>query len=99
MPSVPIHIDFTIELRVYWSSDANILDENTEQVVRALPSMTLKMLRGRICKLLGINSKDNIKVSMAMRDHSFITLTADLDDRNLSWIGLESGSQLLCMMS
>jgi len=99
MPSVPIHIDFTIELRVYWSSDANILDENTEQVIHTLPNMTLKMLRSRICKLLGINSKDNIKVSMAMRDHSFITLTADLDDRNLSWIGLESGSQLLCMMS
>jgi len=96
---VSIYIDFTSELRIYRPPESNLLDENTKQVVRALPSMTLKMLRSRICKLLGISSKDNIKILMAMRDQSFITLTTDLDDRDLSWIGLESGSQLLCMMS
>jgi len=97
--SIYIDIGFTTELRIYRTSESNLLDENTEQVVHALPSMTLKMLRSRICKLLGISSKDNIKILMAMHDQSFITLTTDLDDHDLSWIGLESGSQLLCTMS
>jgi len=93
------YIDFTVELKIYRPSESNILDESSEQIIRALPSMTLKMLRSRICKLLGINSKDDIKVLMVICGQSFITLTTDLDDRDLSWIGLESGSQLLCMMS
>ena len=97
--SIYINIDFTTELRIYRPSESNLKDENTEQVVRALPSMTLKMLRSRICKLLGVSSKDNIEILMTMHDQSFITLTTELDDRDLSWIGLESGSQLLCMMS
>lgn len=89
----------TIELRIYRTSESNVLNEDTAQVIRALPSMTLKMLRGRIRKVLAATSEDNIKILMVMRDHSFVTLTEDLDDRTLSWVGLESGSQLLCMVS
>lgn len=89
----------TIELRIYRTSESNVLNEDTAQIIRALPSMTLKMLRGRIRKVLTVTSEDNIKILMVMRDHSFVTLTEDLDDRTLSWVGLESGSQLLCMVS
>ncbi|KAL9715277.1 hypothetical protein Ac2012v2_001938 [Leucoagaricus gongylophorus] len=88
-----------MELRIYRTSESNVLNEDTAQVIRALPSMTLKMLRGRIRKVLAATSEDNIKILMVMHDHSFVTLTEDLDDRTLSWVGLESGSQLLCMVS
>lgn len=88
-----------LELRIYRTSESNVLNEDTAQIIRALPSMTLKMLRGRIRKVLTVTSEDNIKILMVMRDHSFVTLTEDLDDRTLSWVGLESGSQLLCMVS
>lgn len=33
---------------------------------------------------------------MVMNDDTLVRLEEDRDDHNLSWIGLETGSQLLC---
>ncbi|KAF5357752.1 hypothetical protein D9756_001444 [Leucocoprinus leucothites] len=73
--------------------------EDTKTVVQVLPTMTLKMLRSKIRKALGCSSKAKVIVRMIMNDQSLITLGEDRDSQDLSWIGLESGSKLLCIVS
>ncbi|KXN92190.1 Tubulin-specific chaperone E [Leucoagaricus sp. SymC.cos] len=75
-----------------------VLNEKTEIVIRVLPTMTLKILRSKIRKALGCGLKANIAISLVMNDHSLVPLDEDRDNQDLSWIGLDAGSQLLCMV-
>jgi hypothetical protein len=60
--------------------------------------MTLKILRSKIRKALGCGSKSSVTISMVMSDQSLVPLEEDRDGHDLSWIGLDTGSQLLCIV-
>ncbi|KAJ3571055.1 hypothetical protein NP233_g3995 [Leucocoprinus birnbaumii] len=92
-----------LELRLYRTSDhSDTLQaglEGTETLVQVLPTMTLKILRSKIRKALRCGPKASIVIRMVLSDHSLVTLGEERDTHDLSWLGLDSGSQLLCILS
>jgi ABC-type nitrate/sulfonate/bicarbonate transport system ATPase subunit len=93
------------ELRLYRTSEParlgslqRSLNENAKIVVRVLPTMTLKTFRSKARKALscGVNAK--IVIMLVMNNQSLVALDEDHDKHDLSWIGFETGSQLLCIV-
>jgi hypothetical protein len=58
--------------------------------------MTLKSLRLKIRKAFSYGLKTNVVVMMVMNDGTLLPLEEERDRHDLSWLGLETGSILLC---
>lgn len=66
-----------------------------ETVLRALPSMTLRVLRLKICKVLKYDARRvNITLWLRMGHGSLVKLDA-ADAREIDWLGIENGSQII----
>ncbi|KAL0946805.1 hypothetical protein HGRIS_012976 [Hohenbuehelia grisea] len=65
------------------------------KTVRVLPTMPLRALRARIAKLL---KSSNIKdLWLVMNEREVAKLRDDQDIHDLSWLGIEQDSRLICM--
>lgn len=58
--------------------------------------MTLKNLRTKVRKAFGFSAKVSFAILMVMNDRTLVPLEEDRDCHDLSWIGLETDSQLVC---
>jgi hypothetical protein len=71
-------------------------DESQVTVLRVLPTMSLRNLRYKICKTLKFNARNtNLNCWLQMSDGTRLTLGHENDSRDLDWIGMESGSQII----
>ncbi|KAJ7074091.1 hypothetical protein C8F01DRAFT_8067 [Mycena amicta] len=64
--------------------------------LRALPTMTLRALRLKLCKTTK-RSPGNTAVSLwlQMQDNSYAPLSEDRDEQDLAWLGVEAGSNII----
>ncbi|KAF9454620.1 RNI-like protein [Macrolepiota fuliginosa MF-IS2] len=95
-----------LELTLYRTSKPTNLDtlnnqlkEGKEIIIRVLPTMILKTLRSKVRKALGFDTKTGVVMLLVMNDCALVALEEDRDSHDLSWIGLETGSRLLCFAS
>lgn len=72
------------------------LKEDKPLVIRALPTMTLKNLRLKIRKALSCGPRTNVTLMMVMNDDALLSLEEESDHHDISWLGLGTGSILLC---
>lgn len=102
---------YTTELNVYQcfntppldarDVDAWLLQQSRSAVqsrLRVLPTMSLRTFRLKIAKSIKIKvnvSKTVMRLWVKMRDESFAELQCDQDAQDLSWWGLENGSDIL----
>ncbi|KAF9261399.1 hypothetical protein L218DRAFT_870040 [Marasmius fiardii PR-910] len=83
--------------RVMGPSPKNHCQEHAEvTALRVLPTMTLKLLRLKIRKLMKVPPRDEITVWVKMPDGQWVELETDRDQQDLDWLGLENGSQVAC---
>ena len=58
--------------------------------------MSLRNLRLKVCKTLRYDARStNVKFWLQMSDGSRMTLGHDKDSRDLDWLGIETGSQII----
>jgi len=63
---------------------------------RVLPTMSLHNLRLKICKTLKYDARNtNIDCWLQMRDGSLMALAHENDSRDIDWLGIETGSQII----
>lgn len=64
--------------------------------LRVLPTMSLRNLRLKICKTLKYDVRNSyIDCWLEMPDGSLVTLDHENDSRDLGWLGIETGSQII----
>jgi len=72
-----------------------IQDKEPTISMQALPSMTLRVFRMKLCKAMKcIPAKTNMRLWLVMGNGSLEELGDDWDKRDLDWIGIENHSQL-----
>lgn len=60
--------------------------------------MTLKNLRSKVRKTLGLRGNKGVTMFMVMNDCAFYPLEEDRNDDEIDWIGLQNHSQILCFL-
>jgi hypothetical protein len=91
-----------LELKLHRSSTPVNLDtvqtslKEEQLVIRALPTMTLKALRLKIRKAFSCGPKANIDIVMVVNEGALLPFEEEHDRHNLLWLGIETGSILLC---
>ncbi|KAF8163437.1 hypothetical protein B0H34DRAFT_649985 [Crassisporium funariophilum] len=64
--------------------------------IRVLPTMTLRNLRLKACKALKFDTRRTaLKCWLRMHDATLTELDSQYDTRNLDWLGIENGSQIV----
>ncbi|KAF9527024.1 hypothetical protein CPB83DRAFT_748494, partial [Crepidotus variabilis] len=72
------------------------MDHSKKISMQVLPSMSLRILRIKICKVLKLDvRRTKLRCWLRMWDGSFAELEAVNNTRDLDWLGLENGSQLI----
>ncbi|KAF8623561.1 hypothetical protein AX15_006331 [Amanita polypyramis BW_CC] len=65
--------------------------------LNVIPSMTLRTLRAKISRSVrGRTSKGKVRLWQRMQNDFLAELDNDRDTQNLSWIGLEDGTSIVC---
>lgn len=92
---------FNLDLRLYTYDEklAETLTEPLEPpkaVLRVLPSMTLRILRLKICKVLKCDPRStNIMFWLRMKHGALARLDDEHSTRDLDWLGLEHDAQII----
>ncbi|KAJ7461535.1 hypothetical protein FB451DRAFT_1268490 [Mycena latifolia] len=75
----------------------NSLLKDAERItLRVLPTMTLRALRLKVCKTMKYSApRTAISLWLQMQDGSCVPLDSDRDSQDLSWLGIESGSNII----
>ena len=64
--------------------------------LRVLPTMSLRNLRLKVCKTLRSDARSTkVNFWLQMPDGSRMSLGHDKDSRDLDWLGIETGSQII----
>ena len=64
--------------------------------IRVLPTMSLRNLRLKVCKTLKYDPRNTeINCWLQMTDGSLMMLGHENDARDLDWLGIENGSQII----
>ncbi|KAF8798138.1 RNI-like protein [Phlegmacium glaucopus] len=83
-----------IELMLYQANDQ--AQGTVETSLRVLPTMSLRNLRLKICKTLRYDARNtSIDCWLRMPNGSLTTLGHENDTRDLDWLGIETGSQII----
>ncbi|KAG6833649.1 hypothetical protein H0H87_002845 [Tephrocybe sp. NHM501043] len=69
------------------------LDTHAPLLLRVLPTMTLRALRMKMCKMLKV--KASILLWLQQSDGTFVELDIDRDDQTMDWLGLEDSTDLV----
>jgi hypothetical protein len=62
--------------------------------LRVLPSMSLRVLRIKILKTLGMPRNAFIDLWLKMTDGNYVQIPSEHDAQDLSWWGIENGSDV-----
>jgi len=72
------------------------LDQTPKVILHVLPSMTLRIFRMKVCKILKYDlRRTNLTCWLRMGDGSLSELDSQYDSRDLDWLGVETGSQII----
>ncbi|KAF8077772.1 hypothetical protein FPV67DRAFT_1402566 [Lyophyllum atratum] len=75
------------------ASDKQQALESQPLVLRVLPTMTLRALRMKTCKMLKI--KATILIWLQRTDGTLMELSNDRDEQDLDWLGLDDGATVV----
>ncbi|KIL69842.1 hypothetical protein M378DRAFT_1050127 [Amanita muscaria Koide BX008] len=64
--------------------------------LKVLPSMTLRLLRAKVSKVVKNRAAVRVMLWQQMKDGVLAELGTELDTRDLSWLGLEEGTAVVC---
>jgi hypothetical protein len=96
---------FTLDLRLYTYDEKSVEtladpSEPPKVVLRVLPSMTLRVLRLKICKVLKCDPRStNIMFWLRMKHGALARLDDERSTRDLDWLGLEHDAQIIYRIS
>jgi hypothetical protein len=76
----------------------SILQNSNQITVQALPTMTLKSLRQKVCKLAPGKATSAV-LWIQMADGSLAELKPTSDKEELAWLGLEQGTNVVFALS
>ena len=73
-----------------------VFPDEPETILRVLPTMSLRTLRLKICKVLKCDaSRTHLTVWLRMGQGTLAKLDNEHDTRNIGWLGFERGSQIV----
>jgi len=76
------------------------LDQSTKTPLQVLPTMSLRIFRMKVCKTLKYDARrTKLTCYLRMANGSLSELDSDYDGRDLDWLGLENGSQIIYQTS
>lgn len=82
-----------IELIHRSSNDLMSEDKHINQSIRVLPTMTLRVFRKKVKKVIGVSPKSDLNLFVVMPDQILAPLEEDTQD--LAWWGIEDGSRIV----
>ncbi|KAJ3787316.1 hypothetical protein GGU10DRAFT_374062 [Lentinula aff. detonsa] len=83
--------------KMFASTPSEISEWTIPTSIRVLPTMSLKVFELKIRKTLNIEKDSRCSLWLKMSDGSWVELTDVAHD--LDWLGLESGSQVVCCVT
>lgn len=97
----PASVEINIEQRAaQLGSDSSTAMAGTTAsrkiAMQALPTMTLRTLRLKIKKTMRlVTTKASVALRLKMKDGTLVGLESSSDDRDLAWLGVEDGTELV----
>jgi hypothetical protein len=74
----------------------HVFQDEPEAVLRVLPTMSLRILRIKICKLLKHNARHmDLTIWLRIGQGTLVKLDKEDDARDLDWLGIERGSEIV----
>lgn len=84
-----------IDIQLYRDEDSMERDE-PEAILRVLPTMSLRILRIKICKLLKHDARHtDLTIWLRMGQGTLAKLDREHDARDIDWLGIERGSKVV----
>ncbi|KAJ7632998.1 hypothetical protein FB45DRAFT_914126 [Roridomyces roridus] len=78
----------------------NLMDNTDRTILRVLPTMTLRAFRLKVRKTMKQHAAASdtamVLLWLQMQDTSWALLDIDRDQHDLAWLGVESGSNIIC---
>ena len=95
------HTDLDLELYPYPEFEqGDALDISRKVTLRVLSTLSLKILRTKICKALKHDIRQtSIRCWLRLNNNVLLELETKDDSKNIDWLGLESGSQIVYLVS
>ncbi|KAH9483960.1 Tubulin-specific chaperone E [Psilocybe cubensis] len=93
--------DHLIDLQVYpydksMEQSSGAFASNPQTTLRVLPTMSFRVLRLKICKILKVDyRRTNVAFWLHMGNGTLTKLDKEHDLRDLDWLGVDSGSQIV----
>jgi len=70
--------------------------DEPEAILRVLPTMSLRILRIKICKLLKLDARQmDLTIWLRMGQGTLVKLDREHDARDIDWLGIERGSKIV----
>jgi hypothetical protein len=73
----------------------DVFQDEPEAILRVLPTMSLRILRFKICKLLKHDARHTNLTIWLRGQGTLVKLDREHDARDIDWLGIEKGSKIV----